>query len=101
MGTGIEPGGTATEQLDLQRTALQVAAIHVRDLELPARRRQKTRGDIEHFVIVEIEPRHRIVRLRLARLLLDAGGAALRIELHHAVALRVLDVIGEYGRTPR
>src|ERR1035441_2014195 len=101
MRAGIEPGGAAAEQLDLQLTALKIPVIHVRDLQLAARRRRKTGGDIEHLVVIEIEPGHRVVRLRLSRLLLDAERAALGVELHDTVTLRVLDVIGEYGRAVR
>ena len=55
-------------------------------------------GDVDHLVVVEIEARHRVARLRLARLLLDGHGAALRVELHHAVALGIGHRVCEHGR---
>src|SRR6202012_749047 len=37
--------------------------------------------------------------LRRLRFFFEADCTALRIELHHAVAMRILDGIGEHGRT--
>ena len=48
-----------------------------------------------HRVVVEVEAGHRVARLRLRRLLLDAHRRALRVELDHAVALGILHRIGE------
>ena len=55
----------------------------------------RLRGDLDHRVVVEIQPGDRVVRLRLPRLLLDAEHARRRVELDDAVALRVLDVVAE------
>ena len=99
MGAGIEPGHAATHQLDVQLALLKVAAVYVGDLELAARRRLDGRGDIAHLLVIEIQARHRIVRLRLRRLFFDAGRAAVRIEADHAVALGILHVIRKHGRT--
>ena len=46
MRTGIKPGNTATEELDLQLTALEILPIHIRAFELTASRRHQDGGDI-------------------------------------------------------
>ena len=74
-------------------------AIDVADLQFPTRRRLERFRDAHDLVVVEIEPRHCVVRLGLRRLFLDADGAASHIELDHAVALRVLHPVGEHRRT--
>ena len=40
---------------------LEVLPVHVRDLELPARRRLDAGGDVAHLTVVEIQAGHRIV----------------------------------------
>src|SRR5437762_7053516 len=50
-------------------------------------------GDVHDFVVIEVQPGDRVMRFGSPRLLLDALGTPLRIELHNAVALRVLHVI--------
>ena len=96
MRAGIEPGRAAGEGLDAQPAALQVDAVDVGDLELPARRWPDRLRDGHHLVVVEIQPRHGVVRLRVPGLFLDVDGAVLGIEADHAVALGVLHVIGEH-----
>src|SRR2546429_6469690 len=53
-------------------------------------------GDVHDFVVIEVQPGDRVMRFGSPRLLLDALGTPLRIELHNAVALRVLHVIREH-----
>ena len=85
-------------RLDRELAALQVAPVHVRDLELAARRGGEPRRDARHLPVVEVEARHRIARLGMRGLLLDAHRAAALVELHHAVALRILHRVREYRR---
>src|SRR5207244_8434067 len=65
---------------------------------LAARRGLEPRGDLAHALVVVVEARDRIARARRAWLLLDAHGATLGVELHHAVAFRILHRIGEHRR---
>ena len=51
-----------------------------------------------HLVVVEVEPGHGVVRPRRGRLLLDGDRPAVGVELDDAVALRVLDGVGEDRR---
>src|SRR5205085_4860097 len=77
----------------------EIDAVHVRDLELAARRGLEPGCDIYDVGIVEVETGHGIARLRLLRLLLDAERAAAFVEFDDAVAVRVVHRIGENGGT--
>ena len=54
--------------------------------------------DVDDLVVVEVQTGHRVRRLRRRRLLLEAHGAAVGVELDDAVALGVADLIAEHGR---
>src|ERR671920_1515611 len=60
--------------------------------------RLEVRCYVQHLVVVEVEPRDRVVRARPLGLLHEPNGPAALLELDHPVALRVPDVIAEYGR---
>ena len=97
LRAGVEPGVAASELLDGELAHLEVAAIEVGDLQLAARRRRQILRQLDDALIVEVEPRHGEVRLRLLRLLLDADGAPAPVEVDDAVALRVVHAVGEDG----
>ena len=101
MGAGIEPGGAAAEQLDLELAQGEVTRVDVGDLELAPGRGPELAGDVAHPVVVEVEPGDRVVGLGVGGLLLDADGAAAPVELDHAVGLRVLHVVAEDGGARR
>ncbi len=63
----------------------------------PRGERLEVCGDVEHAVVVEIEPGHRPMRFRLFRLLHDANRFAGIVELDDAVALRIVHQIREHG----
>jgi hypothetical protein len=73
----------------VERRTPKVLAIDVGDLELAAGRGLEARGDLDHVVVVEIEPGDGPARSRAYGLLLERQHAAAGVELHHAVALRV------------
>ena len=54
--------------------------------------------DLGDLLVVEVEAGNGIVRFRLLWLFFDAEGFAVFVELDHAVALRILDRIGEDQR---
>ena len=101
MGAGIQPGGTAAHALHPQRAALQIDIVDIGDLQLAARRRFDLLGNLDHIVVVEIETGDGVVRLRLGRFLLNRDRLPLLVELHHAVALRILHVIAKYRGSAR
>src|SRR5258705_2295301 len=66
------PRSTLFPYTTLFRSLFEVMAIDVADFQFSARRRLERFCDAHDLVIVEIEARHRVVRLGLRRLFLDA-----------------------------
>ncbi len=95
---GVEPGVAAAHLLDVEVAGLQVDAVQVGDLELAARARFQVARELDDAVVVEVEPGDRVVGLGLRGLLLQADRSAALAELDHAVALGVLDLVGEDRR---
>src|SRR5581483_11728478 len=83
------------------RGELQILHIDRRDLQLPARRRFQSLRDGHHLVVVNIQPRHRVIAFGRFGFLLDRNRPALSIELHHAVTLGIVDMIAENRRPLR
>jgi hypothetical protein len=94
---GVEPRHAAAHQLDAQLAARQIREVHVGDLELAPGGGLEARGDLQHAVVVEIDPRDGVVGARARRLLLDAHDRTVGCELHHAVALGVAHPVAEDG----
>src|SRR5882757_5756015 len=98
MRAGVEPGIATAEPVDMQFPTLEISVVDRRDLELASRRGPDRGGDIDDPVVVEIEAGDSPVRFRLERLFLDGQRLARGlVEGDHAVALGILDVIGEDG----
>jgi len=76
----------------------QVRAVHVGDLQLSSRGGLQLAGDVDHVVVVEVQPGHRVTASRLRRLLLQRDRAAIRVELDDAVRAGLGHVIGEHDR---
>ena len=57
----------AAEHLDVQLAAREVGAVDVGDLQLAARRGLEAGGDVDHVVVVEVEPGDGVGRSRAAR----------------------------------
>ncbi len=53
---GVEPGGAAGQDLDLELAALEVFAVDVGDLVLAASAGSQVAGDLDHIVVVEVQP---------------------------------------------
>jgi len=100
MGARIEPGNAPAQHFHLEPAATQVFPVDIRYFELAAQRRLQLTGNVNHVIIIEIEPRDGIVRLRLAGFFLDADRPALPVKGHDAVALRVLHPVAE-NESPR
>ena len=96
-GTGIQPDEIPVELFNVQLTAFHVLDIDIRNLQLASCRGLESAGDLHNRVIVEIQTRNDIVRLRIARLLLDGNSTALIIKLHNAERTRVIDIVAEYA----
>ncbi|MNO89191.1 hypothetical protein D3C76_806680 [compost metagenome] len=97
MGAGIQPGVAASHDFHRQSALFEIGPVDVGDLQFAAGGGPDAPGDVHHLLVVEVEPGHRIVGFRFLRLFLDADGPAVAIELHDAVTLRVVDVVGEHA----
>ena len=96
--TGVEPGIAALEDLDVELTSPEIFVVDGGDFELAASGRFDVFRNIHDVVVVEIEAGHGIVRFRPGGLLLDRDRLALGIELDHAEAFRIADMIPEHRR---
>ena len=94
-GAGVQPRVAAAQGDDGQRPLLQVHLVERRDLQLAAGRGPDLVGLGGHVARVEVQAGDRVGALGLRGLLLDGDGPPLRIELHHAEALGVVDVVAE------
>ena len=100
-GAGVQPRVAAAEGDDGERPLLQVHPVEVGDLQLAARGGLDLVGLGGHVARVEVQPGNGVGALRLGGLLLDGDGPPLRIELHDAEALGVVDVVAEHSGPPR
>ena len=98
MRARIEPRESPAHLLHLKVAALQIRSVHIRDLKLAACRRLDRLRNLNDIVVVEVQPRHRIVRARRLGLLLQTDSAPRLVKLHDAVALRIAHVVSEHRR---
>ena len=95
MCSGIKPGKPAPQSFHLERSPAKVLVVDRGDLDLASGRRLYVCRDVNDIVVIEIQARHRIVGLRVLRLLLDGDGLPVLVELDNAVGSGVLDVVAE------
>ena len=98
--TGIQPRVTTTQRTHIQHARIQIHAVQIRDLQLATRARLHPLRVLDHVLVVEIQAGHRVMRLRMGRLLLDRHGLPILIELNHAIPFRIVDIIAEHARAP-
>ena len=94
-GAGVKPRVAAAEGDHGQRPLPQVHPVEVGNLQLAAGRRLHPMRLGGHVARVEVEAGDGVGALGALGLLLDGDGPALRIELHDAEALGVVDVVAE------
>lgn len=82
---GVQPRGAPGEGLYVQGAVLQVGAVDVGELKLSARGELERLGDLHGVAVVEVQPGHREVGLRLGSLLLEGDRRAVLVGLHHAI----------------
>src|SRR5262245_37210520 len=68
MRSGVQPGVTSPELLDMELAPRKILAVDVSDLEFAACRGHKPRSNVEHPVVVKIESSHRPIGARMRRL---------------------------------
>ena len=98
MRAGVEPGKAAAEHLDEQVASLHIGPVHIGNLDLAARRGFKIGCDTQNVIVVKIKTGHGDVGFRVRRLFLDRQRPPQVVELDHAILLRGVDHIAEYGR---
>ena len=94
---GVPPSERIVQEFHLQRPLPQIDPVEVGDLQFAAVRRDDGLRQLRDVPAVEIQPRDRIIRLRILRFLLDIGDIAAGVESHDAESLRVLHPVTEYG----
>jgi hypothetical protein len=62
VGSRIQPSHSATHDLYPELVPPEVLDVDVRYLKFTPGRRLKVRGYVQHLVVVEVEPRDRVVR---------------------------------------
>ena len=98
MRPRIEPSRTAAQKLYTQPPLPKIFRIYRRDLQLASGRRRYAFRNRNNVIILKIQPRYRIVRLRSRRLLLNRKHIPTLIKLHNSVILRVRHLIAEDKR---
>jgi len=99
MRPGVEPRVPASQDPDVEGIFVQVPPVHRRDLELPPVGGRDRLCHVDHPVVVEVQPRHGEVALRIVGLLLDRHGLSVPIRLDDPKPLRVADAVPEHGRS--
>src|SRR5271165_5335451 len=92
---GVKPGESSAEDFNPELLALEINPIDIGDLQFTAGRGSHCSGDIKDLIIIEVQPGYRVVRSRTSRFFLDRKNVAFDIELDNAIALGILDRIGE------
>ena len=95
----VQPRIASAQRTHVQHARVQVHAVQVCDLQLTSRRGPDPLGVLDHVLVVEVQAGHRVMRLRMRRLLLDGHGLLVLVELDHAITLRIVHVIAEHART--
>ena len=97
MRARVEPREAASEGLDFQLAVLQKDLVYSRDFQFAPGRRFDLFSHIDHFVGIEVESHYGIVGFGIGRLFLDRKAVAVSVEFRHAVTLRIIDPVAEYG----
>src|SRR3954447_14685800 len=95
VGAGVQPRRAPFQDGHGQLLPPEILVVDRGDLQLAAGAGPDPGGDLDHLVVVEVEPRDGVGALGLGRLLLDGDDPAAVVELHHAVVTRVGHVVGE------
>ena len=99
-GASVQPRVAAAEGHDGERAILQVHAVEVGNLQLAAGARLDLLGQLADALVVEVQAGDRVGALGVLGLLLDGDGVEVLIELHHAEALGVVNVVAEDRGAP-
>ena len=98
VGAGIEPGGAAAEEFDVEFAGFEVQTIEVGDLEFAAPGGFEGFGESDDVFVVEVEAGDGVVGFWLRRFFFQGNDAAIRGEFDDAVGGGIGDVIAEDRR---
>ena len=60
VGSGVEPSDATPKPFDVQLPALEIRSIDIRDFKLAAGRGLQPSRDIDHLIVIEIQPGNRV-----------------------------------------
>ena len=92
---GIEPGVAAAQGDYIQISFFKIDLIEICDLKLASRGGLHLFRVFADVLVIEIETRHSVVRLRMGGFLLDGLGTPFFVEVNDAEALRIVDVVAK------
>ena len=99
MGTSVQPGVAALQNLNLNLIALQIGIIDCGYLQLAACTWLDGFGNINDLIVVKVQSGDCVIAFWLERLFFNTDGFALTfvtlVECQHSVALWVLYVVGK------
>src|SRR4029077_12873192 len=97
-GACVEPRHAAAQELHVQLIAVEIKQIQICDFELAACRWPQRATKIDNLIVVNVEPGHSEMALRLLGFFFKANSFAFGVELNHAITLRVANLIAENAR---
>lgn len=92
---GIEPGIAAAQGDYVQISFLEIDLIEICDFKLASGGGLHLLRVFTDVLVIEIETRHGVVRLRMSGFLFDGLGTAFFVEVNDAEALRIVDVVAK------
>src|SRR5690554_1224752 len=99
MGASVQPGKASAQQLYIQIALFQIGPVYAGDFQLATVAGCYLFGDVDHAVVVEVEPGYGVVGFRVFGLFFDGDGAFVFVELDYAEAFRVFYLIAKYCST--
>ena len=98
MRPGVEPCNSTSHQFHMQIATLQVQIVDISNFQLPTSGGFHLFRDIHYASVVEIEAGHSKIGFRFLGLFFNTDNPLAFVKLHHAVSMRIADVIAENGR---
>src|SRR3974390_967343 len=99
MGPHVKPRKAAPHSPYLKLAPLEIGSNDIADLQFARGGRLEAGRDINDLRIAKVETRDSPIRAGYARLFLNRKGTSMLVKFDNTVALRIVDVIRENGRT--
>lgn len=95
MGSGIQPGETPSQNLHPQGAPPQINLVHLGNFQFPPGRWLEVRNNIDHLIVIKVEPGNRKIGSGLSGLLLYVQGPPGFIKRYDSISLGVAHPITE------